>query len=202
MNFEKHAELSWEGCNFFPCFASAALARSSHSVVLINELANAWSNVPPWEVKRGARTITQSKVLIGAETKQNTTKGKPKNNKPDKTQRPRSRDSSVAAGNLCASELKRSCKATNKPNQTHSASDTCLCFTVFSTVLAWASAWCVGYRGSFGLCSAFCGLVHWWNCIVWSRALASGRRLGWPWPLSVGAPVVAGWAVLGRHCCS
>ena len=37
---------------------------------------------------------------------------------------------------------------------------------------------------------------------MWSRALASGRRLGWPWPLSVGAPVVAGWAVLGRHCCS
>ena len=41
---------------------------------------------------------------------------------------------------------------------------------------AWAN------RGSFGLCSASCGLVHWWNCIVWSRAL--------------------GWAVLGRHCCS
>ena len=40
-----------------------------------------------------------------------------------------------------------------------------------------------------------------WNCTVWTRALALGRRLGWLWPLSVGVPAVVGSAVLKHRCC-
>ena len=43
---------------FFPSCASVALARSSHIVVLINELYRCNYNVPHWGVKSGVGTIT------------------------------------------------------------------------------------------------------------------------------------------------
>ena len=36
---------------------------------------------------------------------------------------------------------------------------------------------------------------------MWTRALASGHRLGWLWPLSVGVLAVVGSAVLKHRCC-
>ena len=50
---------------FFPSCASVALARSSHIVVLMNELTRCNFNVPPWGVESGVRTVTQSEVLSG-----------------------------------------------------------------------------------------------------------------------------------------
>ena len=37
---------------------------------------------------------------------------------------------------------------------------------------------------------------------MWSRALVSGLRLGWLWPLSVGALAAAGSAVLTPRYCA
>ena len=50
---------------FSPSCASVALARSSHIVVLMNELYRCSCYVPHWGVKSGVRTITQSKVGSG-----------------------------------------------------------------------------------------------------------------------------------------
>ena len=47
---------------FFPSCASVALARSSHIVVLMNELCRCNCYVPHWGVESGVRTITQSEV--------------------------------------------------------------------------------------------------------------------------------------------
>ena len=48
---------------FFPSCASVALARSSHIVVLMNELHGCIYCIPLWGVESGAQTITQSEVL-------------------------------------------------------------------------------------------------------------------------------------------
>ena len=50
---------------FFPSCTSVALARSSHIVVLMNELYRCSCYVPHWGVKSGVRTITHSKVGSG-----------------------------------------------------------------------------------------------------------------------------------------
>ena len=50
---------------FFPSRASVALARSSHIVVLMNELYRCNCYVPLWGVKSGEGTITQSNVRSG-----------------------------------------------------------------------------------------------------------------------------------------
>ena len=50
---------------FIPSCTSVALARSSHIVVLMNELLKFIFYVPPWGVESGVRTITQSEVLSG-----------------------------------------------------------------------------------------------------------------------------------------
>ena len=66
--------------SFFPSCASVALARSSHNVVLMNELSRCISNVPPWGVKSEVRTFTQSEVLLGQpKNKKHTNKAKPQN---------------------------------------------------------------------------------------------------------------------------
>ena len=56
-----------------------ALARSSHNVVLMNELSRCIFYVPPWGVESGVRTFTQSIVLSGKT-------GRHKNNTKPKTQ--------------------------------------------------------------------------------------------------------------------
>ena len=91
---------------FFPSCTSVALARSSHNVVLMNELSRCISYVPPWGVESGVRTFTQSEVLSGQTTKEtqkqskttNPTPTKPSENRPDQ-------DSSNGASNLCANEF-------------------------------------------------------------------------------------------------
>ena len=63
---------------FFPSCASVALARSSHIVVLMNELSRCNCNVPHWGVESGVGTITQSEVKSGPKHRENqkTTKAK------------------------------------------------------------------------------------------------------------------------------
>ena len=47
---------------FFPSCASVALARSSHIVVLMNELFRCLFYVPPWGVESGVRTIRDNTI--------------------------------------------------------------------------------------------------------------------------------------------
>ena len=58
------------------------LARSSHIVVLMNELSICMIDVPPWGVKSGVRTNTKSEVLTGPKI----TKNKPKAKQQKQTQ--------------------------------------------------------------------------------------------------------------------
>ena len=67
---------------FFPSCASVALARSSHTVVLMNELPRCIFCIPLWGVESGVRTITQSEVLSGQkEMNRQTTKQNHNNNR-------------------------------------------------------------------------------------------------------------------------
>ena len=63
---------------FFPSCVSVALTRSSHIVVLINELSGCNCNVPSWVVESRVGTITQSEVKSGPKHRENkkTTKAK------------------------------------------------------------------------------------------------------------------------------
>ena len=91
---------------FFPSRASVALARSSHIVVLKNELFRCIYNIPPWGVESGVRTITQSEVMAvpNRETQNQNKTPKTKTNKaqqnPQKTEGGLTRRSKVA-GSLC-----------------------------------------------------------------------------------------------------
>ena len=190
---------------FFPSCASVALARSSHNVVLMNELSRYISYVPPWGVESGVRTDHEP-VLVW--------KGRQGFILADSPAR------STGASAVSVSDIVRVTLVSVSlfPQQCwHEPLAWCFFFFDGAICLSaghqtwglladqrgiepppavcprhksaaiptgprghlWASSLMRGYRGSFGLCSAFCGLVHWWNCIVWSRALASGRRLGW-----------------------
>ena len=67
---------------FFPSCASVALARSSHIVVLMNELFRCIFHVPPWGVESGVRTITQSEVLSGPKNKKHKNEAKQQKQNP------------------------------------------------------------------------------------------------------------------------
>ena len=91
---------------FFPSCASVALARSSHIVVLMNELCRCNCYVPHWGVESGVRTITQSKVKPGSKnrksqeaTKQNKTKThQSKQNQPNNKTKKESPDQTTPMG--------------------------------------------------------------------------------------------------------
>ena len=78
---------------FFPSCASVALARSSHIVVLMNELSRCNYYVPHWGVESGVGTITQSEVKSGPKHRENQETKKQqkphKNRKPTKKQKQR-----------------------------------------------------------------------------------------------------------------
>ena len=59
-----------------------ALVRSSHIVVLMNELFRCIFYVPPWGVESGVRTITQSEVLSGPKDKKHKNKAKQQKQNP------------------------------------------------------------------------------------------------------------------------
>ena len=105
----------YESGSFFPSCASVALARSSHIVVLMNELTTCNFNVPPWGVESGVRTITQSRVLSGPTKEKHKPKAKT-TKKPAKDKR--SQDSSYKAGSLCANELRDLAQKQNQQHQT------------------------------------------------------------------------------------
>ena len=67
---------------FFPSCASVALARSSHIVVLVNELFRCIFYVPLWKVESGVRTITQSEVLSGPKDQRHKSKTKQQKQNP------------------------------------------------------------------------------------------------------------------------
>ena len=96
---------------FFPSHASVALARSSHIVVLMNELFRCIFNVPSWGVESGVRTITQSEVLSVLKDKKHKTKKNSKNKHKKQQQKPTGTEGeltrrSKGAGSLCANELR------------------------------------------------------------------------------------------------
>ena len=57
-------------CNFFFRPTPVALSRSSHNV-LMNELDNAWVNIPHWGVESGARTMVHYRVQTKKKTNKN-----------------------------------------------------------------------------------------------------------------------------------
>ena len=87
---------------FFPSCASVALARSSHIVVLMNELSRCNCNVPLWGVESGVGTITQSEVKSGPNHRENqkTTKAKT-------TQKPKTNQTTKTAKGALTSQLQR-----------------------------------------------------------------------------------------------
>ena len=90
---------------FFPSFASAALARSSHNVVLMNELSKCMKQRPSLGSRKRSADHYAVRSLV-----------RPVSKKQDKTKKPKSpqkpsengtdQDSSNGAGNLCANELR------------------------------------------------------------------------------------------------
>ena len=109
---------------FFPSCASVALARSSHIVVLMNELSICIINVPPCGVKSGVRTNTQSEVCQAKTdktqnqnkaTKTNTNKNRNKKNTKDSERTEKTALKGLAAS---APMNSRSCTETNEKHRT------------------------------------------------------------------------------------
>ena len=91
---------------FFPSFASAALARSSHSVALMNELAKCMKQRPSLRSQKRSADHYAVRSLVRPISEKQHKPNKPKSEQNTQRNRHRSKDSSVAAGNLCANELR------------------------------------------------------------------------------------------------
>ena len=104
---------------FFPSFASAALARSSHSVVLMNELAKCMKQRPSLRSQKRSADHYAVRSLVRPISEKQHKPNKPKSEQNTQRNRHRSKDSSVGAGNLCANELRDLAKQQKNTTRHH-----------------------------------------------------------------------------------